>query len=42
VSGLPIEEISRFFAGGMLMNVLMSMQAPGEQWGRDLMDGCKT
>jgi AcrR family transcriptional regulator len=41
VSGLEIEEISRFFASGMLMNVLMSMQAPAEQWGRDLLEGCK-
>jgi AcrR family transcriptional regulator len=41
VSGLETEEISRFFAGGMLMNVLVSMQAPNEQWGQDLLDGCK-
>jgi AcrR family transcriptional regulator len=41
VSGLEIEEISRFFAGGMLMNVLVSMQAPTERWGQELLDGCK-
>ncbi|HEU5362019.1 MAG TPA: TetR/AcrR family transcriptional regulator [Gaiellaceae bacterium] len=41
VSGLPVEEISRFFANGMLMNVLASMQAPEEEWGRRLLAGCK-
>jgi AcrR family transcriptional regulator len=41
VSGLPVEEISRFFANGMLMNVLASMQAPDEEWGRRLLEGCK-
>src|SRR5262245_9845429 len=41
VSGLPVEDISRFFANGMLMTVLASMQAPAEDWGRRLLEGCK-
>jgi AcrR family transcriptional regulator len=41
VSGAPAEEISRFFAQGMLLNVLASMQAPAEDWGRRLVEGCK-
>ena len=41
VSGLELEEISRFFAYGMLMNVLASMQAPAEDWGRRLLEGCR-
>lgn len=41
VSGLPAEEVSRFFAHGMLLNVLASMGAPGEDWGRRLVEGCK-
>ena len=41
VSGLDMEQISRFFANGMLMNVLASMQAPEEEWGRRLLEGCK-
>jgi AcrR family transcriptional regulator len=41
VSGLPVDYISRFFANGMLMNVLASMQAPAEDWGRRLLDGCR-
>jgi hypothetical protein len=41
VSGLETREISRFFANGMLMNVLASMQAPEEDWGRRLLEGCK-
>ncbi|HEY0417192.1 MAG TPA: TetR/AcrR family transcriptional regulator [Gaiellaceae bacterium] len=40
VSGLETEEVSRFFAHGMLMNVLASMQAPSEEWGRRLLQGC--
>src|SRR4051794_10292643 len=32
VSGLGVEDISRFFANGMLMNVLASMEAPAEEW----------
>ena len=41
VSGLEVQEISRFFANGMLMNVLASMHAPDEEWGRRLLEGCK-
>jgi AcrR family transcriptional regulator len=41
VSGLETDEISRFFANGMLMNVLASMRAPEEAWGRRLLEGCK-
>jgi AcrR family transcriptional regulator len=41
VSGLDVAHISRFFANGMLMNVLASMRAPEEAWGRDLLEGCK-
>jgi AcrR family transcriptional regulator len=41
VSGLPVEEISRFFANGMLMNVLASMRAADEEWGRRILAGCK-
>jgi AcrR family transcriptional regulator len=41
VSGLSVPEISRFFASGMLMNVLASMRAPDEDWGRRLLEGCK-
>jgi AcrR family transcriptional regulator len=42
VSGLEAEEISTFFAKGMLMNVLAAMQvmdAP-EPWARTLLEGC--
>jgi AcrR family transcriptional regulator len=42
VSGLEAEEISSFFAKGMLMNVLAAMQvmdAP-EPWARTLLEGC--
>jgi AcrR family transcriptional regulator len=41
VSGLEVAQISRFFANGMLMNVLSSMHAPDEEWGRRLVEGCK-
>jgi AcrR family transcriptional regulator len=41
VSGLPTEEITRFFAYGMLMNTLASMRAPAEPWGRRMLEGCK-
>jgi AcrR family transcriptional regulator len=40
VSGASEEEISRFFAHGMLLNVLASMHAPNEPWGRRLVAGC--
>jgi AcrR family transcriptional regulator len=41
VSGLPTEQVSRFFANGMLMNVLASMHAADEEWGRRILEGCK-
>jgi AcrR family transcriptional regulator len=41
VSGAPSEQISQFFAHGMLLNVLASMQAPAEAWGARLVAGCK-
>jgi AcrR family transcriptional regulator len=43
VSGLPAEEITRFFATGMLMNVMASMdlwESP-EAWSQRLLAGCK-
>ena len=42
VSGLPAEEISRFFATGMLLNVLASMQVTEnpEPWAQTLLEGC--
>ena len=41
VSGLPAEEISRFFATGMLLNVLASMQVMDnpEPWAQQLLEG---
>jgi AcrR family transcriptional regulator len=41
VSGVESEELAQFFAGGMLMNVLSSMDATAEDWGRRLVEGCK-
>jgi AcrR family transcriptional regulator len=41
VSGASTEQISEFFAHGMLINVLASMEAPAEDWGARLVDGCK-
>jgi AcrR family transcriptional regulator len=42
VSDLPTEEISRFFASGMLMNVLSSMHLSDstEPWAQRLLEGC--
>jgi AcrR family transcriptional regulator len=43
VSGLPEEEVTRFFAVGMLMNVMASMdlwESP-EAWSERLLAGCK-
>ena len=42
VSGLPAEEISRFFATGMLLNVLASMQVmtDPEPWAQLRLAGC--
>ena len=43
VSGLPPEDTSRFFANGMLINVIASMNVleSGEPWAARLMRGCK-
>ena len=42
VSGLPPEDISSFFARGMLLNVLSSMNLsdPSEPWALRLLEGC--
>jgi AcrR family transcriptional regulator len=42
VSGLPAEDISRFFSTGMLLNVLASMQVmtDPEPWAQLLLEGC--
>src|SRR2546427_440843 len=42
VSGLPPQEISRFFATGMLLNVLASMQVieNPDPWAQTLLEGC--
>jgi AcrR family transcriptional regulator len=42
VSDLPPEHIARFFATGMLLNVLASMQvtADPEPWAKTLLEGC--
>jgi hypothetical protein len=42
VSGLPAEAIADFFAKGMLLNVLASMQVMDEPepWTRLLLEGC--
>ena len=42
VSGASPERISAFFAQGMLLNVLASMEAPVEAWGVRLIEGCKS
>jgi AcrR family transcriptional regulator len=41
VSGISSPELAQFFSHGMLMNVLSSMDAPAEDWGRRLVEGCK-
>jgi AcrR family transcriptional regulator len=41
VSGADQEAISGFFAAGMLMNVLSSMQGQDEPWGIRLAEGCR-
>src|SRR3954465_4055839 len=43
VSGLPTEDVSRFFATGMLMNVMASMDLwdSPEAWSERLLAGCK-
>jgi AcrR family transcriptional regulator len=42
-SGRPPEEIARFFASGMLLNVVASMDLleADEGWARRLLEGCK-
>jgi AcrR family transcriptional regulator len=42
VSGLPAQEVSRFFATGMLLNVLASMQVieNPDPWAQTLLEGC--
>jgi len=42
VSGLPPEQVSSFFAAGMLMNVIASigLQEGGEPWAARLLEGC--
>jgi AcrR family transcriptional regulator len=42
VSGADPKTVATFFASGMLMNVLSSMDAPAEDWGRRLVEGCKS
>ena len=42
VSGGEPKELASFFSHGMLMNVLSSMDAPAEDWGRRLVEGCKS
>jgi hypothetical protein len=44
VSGQPAEEISRFFAMGMLLNVFASMEQIGEgaePWAVRLLEACQ-
>jgi AcrR family transcriptional regulator len=41
VSGVEPDVLSSFFSQGMLLNVLASMDAPAEDWGRRLVEGCK-
>jgi AcrR family transcriptional regulator len=43
VSGLPSERISHFFAKGMLLNVIASMDLLGstEGWAERLVEGCR-
>jgi AcrR family transcriptional regulator len=41
VSGSSSAELAMFFSHGMLMNVLSSMNAPADDWGRRLIEGCK-
>lgn len=42
VSGLPPEQVSGFFAHGMLLNTIASMglQEGGEPWAERLLEGC--
>src|SRR2546423_6582539 len=42
VSGLPPEDVTRFFATGMLLNVVaaMGLDASSEPWAARLLEGC--
>jgi hypothetical protein len=42
VSGLPADAVATFFAKGMLLNVLSSMQVQShpEPWAQRLLEGC--
>jgi AcrR family transcriptional regulator len=42
VSGVSTKELAEFFSHGMLLNVLASMDAPADDWGRRLIEGCKS
>jgi AcrR family transcriptional regulator len=44
VSGLPPDRVSHFFAKGMLLNVMASMDLLGadEGWAKRLVEGCRT
>ena len=43
VSGLPTQEITRFFAAGMLLNVIacMDLATSTEPWAARLLEGCR-
>ena len=43
VSGKPPQDITRFFANGMLLNVIAAMDLQGgqEPWAAELLSGCK-
>jgi hypothetical protein len=43
VSGLPADRVSHFFARGMLLNVIASMDLlqADEGWAERLIDGCR-
>jgi hypothetical protein len=43
VSGLPPQEITQFFAAGMLLNVIacMDLTASTESWATRLLEGCR-
>lgn len=41
VSGASAEQVSSFFAHGMLLNILASIAATTEAWGERLVAGCK-
>jgi hypothetical protein len=43
VSGLPPADVSRFFAQGMLLNVVAAMDLlnSDEPWAQRLLDGCR-